>query len=62
MTSLQQEASGTLGAQYPASLSGSKACDVKSRLEEEFADLLSQDKYCVDSECEQYLSSHGFEY
>ena len=31
-------------------------------MEEEFADLLSQDKYCFDSEYEQCLSSRGFEY
>ena len=32
------------------------------RLEEEFADLLSQDKYCFDSEREQCLSTIFFEY
>ena len=43
MASLQQqEASGALGVQYPASLSGSKTRDVNPRPEEEFAELLSQ--------------------
>ena len=59
MASLQQEASG---AHYSASHSGLKARDVNARLEEEFADLLSQDKYSFDSEYEQCLSSRGFEY
>ena len=62
MASLQQEASGALGVHYSALHSGSKARDVNARLEEEFADLLSQDKYCLDSEYEQCLSSRGFEY
>ena len=62
MASLQQEASGALGVHYSASHSGSKARAVNARLEEEFADLLSQDKYCFDSEYEQCLSSRGFEY
>ena len=62
MASLQQEASGALGVHYSASHSGLKARDVNARLEEEFADLLSQDKYCFDSEYEQCLSSRGFEY
>ena len=62
MASLQQEASGALGVHYSASHSGSKARDLNARLEEEFADLLSQDKYCFDSEYEQCLSSRGFEY
>lgn len=62
MASLQQEASGALGVHYSASHSGSKAGDVNARVEEEFADLLSQDKYCFDSEYEQCLSSRGFEY
>lgn len=59
MAFLQQEASGALGVHYSASHSGSKARDVNARLEEEFADLLSQDKYCFDSEYEQCLSSRG---
>ena len=62
MASLQQEASGALGVHYSASHSGLKARDVNARLEEEFADLLSQDKYCFDSEYQQCLSSRGFEY
>ena len=62
MASLQQEASGALGVHYSASHSGSKGRDVNARLEEESADLLSQDKYCFDSEYEQCLSSRGFEY
>ena len=62
MASLQQEASGALGVHYSALHSGSKARDVNARLEEEFADLLSQDEYCFDSEYEQCLSSRGFEY
>ena len=61
MASLQQEASGALGVHHSASHSGLKACDVNARLEEEFADLLSQDKYCFDSEYKQCLSSRGFE-
>ena len=62
MASLQQEASGALGVHYSASHSGLKARDVNARLEEEFADLLSQEKYCFDSEYEQCLCSCGFEY
>ena len=61
MASLRQEASGALGVHYSPSHSGSKERDVNARLEEEFADLLSQDKYCF-SEYEQCLSSRGFEY
>ena len=61
MASLQQEVSGALGVQYPVSFSCPKARDVNTRLDE-FADLLSQDKYCFDSECEQCLSSRFFEY
>ena len=61
MASLQQEASGALGVQYSASHSGPKACDVNAHLEEEFADLLAQDKYCFDSESEQCISSRSFE-
>ena len=62
MASLQQEAFGALGVHHSASHSGSKAGDVNARVEKEFADLLSQDKYCFDSEYEQCLSSRGFEY
>ena len=62
MASLQQEASGALDVHYSASHSGLKARDVNARLQEEFADLLSQDKYCFDSQYEQCLSSRGFEY
>ena len=62
MASLQQEASGALGVHFSASHSGLKARDVNTRLEEAFADLLSQDKDCFDSEYEQCLSSRGFEY
>ena len=62
MASLQEEASGALGVHYSASHSGSRAGAVNARLEEEFADLLSQDMYCFDSEYEQCLSSRGFEY
>jgi len=63
MASLRQEASGALGVQYLASFPGSKAFDGNRSLEEEFADsLLSQEKFCFDSEYEQCLSSRGFEY
>ena len=62
MASLQQEASGALGAQYSASHSGPKMRDVDARLKEKFADLLAKDKYCFDFESEQCLSSRGFEY
>ena len=61
MASLQQEASSALGVHNSASHSGFKARDVNARLEEKFADLFSQDKYCFDSEYEQCLSSRGFE-
>ena len=62
MASLQQEASGALGVHHSASHCGLKGRDVNARLEEEFADLLSQDKYCFGSEYEQCISSRGFEY
>ena len=45
MASLEQEASSALDVHYSASRSGLKARDVNARSEEEFAGLLSQDKY-----------------
>ena len=35
---------------------------INACLEEEFADLLAQEKYCFDSDSEQCLSSCGLEY